>query len=192
MSTPTSDAGTGASRIPRSLADDLRERDDAALADLLLLRPDLANPLPTDLRQLATRSVTGTATARAIDKLDQYDLQVLETVAALSEPMTAGEVEDAVPDAAAPVRMALDRLVTQALVWGPPEALRATASVKEVLGRFPAGLGPPLTELAPGASVSDVLAHLDDLPPGPSDVLARLAWGPPHGSVDAADRAITH
>ena len=194
MSTPTSDAGTADTavpRTPRSLTDDLREREDAALAELLLLRPDLANPLPTDLRQLATRSVTATATARAIDKLDQYHVQVLETVAALSEPMTTEDVVEAVPDDAARVRAALDHLVAQALVWGPPEARRATASVKEVLGRFPAGLGPPLAELAPGAAVPDVLTHLDDVPPGPSDVLARLAWGPPHGSVDAADRAIT-
>ena len=191
MSTPTSNAGTGAARTPRSLADDLREREDAALADLLLLRPDLANPLPTDLRQLATRSVTGTATARAIDKLDLYHLQVLETVAALSEPMSTQDVVDAVPDVAKQVQAAIERLVSQALVWGPPEALRATASVKEVLGRFPAGLGPPLAELAPNTSVPDVLIHLEDVPPGPSDVLARLTWGPPHGSVDAADRAIT-
>ena len=48
---------------PRSLADDLRGRDDAALEMLVRRRSDLALPTPGDLGQLAGRSVTAASTA---------------------------------------------------------------------------------------------------------------------------------
>ena len=43
---------------PRSLADDLRARTDAALVALLRARPDLLSPVPSDLASLAARAAT--------------------------------------------------------------------------------------------------------------------------------------
>lgn len=178
---------------PRSLAEDLRGRDDAALAALLRARPDLAHPLPADLGQLAGRSVTQAATARAVDRLDRFRLQVLEAVLVLPEPTSAERVHalmtevpsDAVADA-------MRDLAEQVLVWGEPDSWRATAMVKEVLGRFPAGLGPPSSDFPDVCAVDGLDALLVDAPADVLEVLERLTWGPPSGRVDNADRTITH
>jgi hypothetical protein len=69
----TTPAGDGV----RSLADDLRSRSDEDLARLLLARPDLARPAPSDLTALAARSTTRSSSQRAIDGLDLTTLQVL-------------------------------------------------------------------------------------------------------------------
>ncbi|MBA2532053.1 MAG: hypothetical protein H0V23_08110, partial [Nocardioidaceae bacterium] len=49
------DVGNTSGRVPRTLAEDLRARDDDALSHLLLARPDLARPAPVDMTQLASR-----------------------------------------------------------------------------------------------------------------------------------------
>ena len=56
-----------ATERPRSLADDLRARDDAALAALLRARPDLRTPVPADLAALAARATTRPSVQRALD-----------------------------------------------------------------------------------------------------------------------------
>jgi hypothetical protein len=177
---------------PRSLADDLRQRDNAALAELLRSRPDLAHPLPADLGQLAARSATQAASARAIDRLDRFQLQVLEAVVVLPEPTSSNVIGPWLPDADDDaVSKALHDLARQALLWGSDHSWRATAMVKEVLGRFPAGLGPPLRELSAVRPIDDVDETLADAPKAGRELLERLTWGPPNGRVDNADRAIT-
>ncbi|MBM9505176.1 helicase C-terminal domain-containing protein [Actinacidiphila acididurans] len=74
--------GTG----PRSLAEDLRARDDAALALLLRARPDLLAPVPPDLTQLATRASTRSSVLRALDRLDRFTHQVAEALAVAPDP----------------------------------------------------------------------------------------------------------
>ena len=87
MTTSSRRRSAGKSR-PRSLAEDLRARDDDALAALLAARPDLVHPVPADLAALATRATTGPATARALDRLDTFTLQVVTALGALTEPTT--------------------------------------------------------------------------------------------------------
>ena len=65
---------------------------------------------------------------------------------------------------------------------------RATATVKESLGRFPAGLGPTLTDLGVTAPTDELSASLADVPDDVSAVLERLTWGPPTGRIENADR----
>lgn len=177
---------------PRSLADDLRSRDDAALALLLQRRPDLAHPLPADVGQLAARSVTQAATARAIDRLNEFELQLLDVLVVLPDPVTTDDVHRAATSASLDdVRLGVDDLVLQGLVWGSPAGWRATATVKEALGRYPAGLGPPLDDLPAAQPLDELIDALRDLPDDVAPVLERLTWGPPNGRVENADRPVS-
>ena len=49
--------------------------------------PTLRIRYPADIGQLAARSVTQAATARAIDRLNRFQLQVLDAVVVLPEPV---------------------------------------------------------------------------------------------------------
>ncbi|MBC7639399.1 MAG: hypothetical protein H7231_06420 [Rhodoferax sp.] len=83
------------SRTPaaaRSLADDLRARDDAQLVALLRARPDLATPVPADLTSLAARSTTRASVQRALDGLDTATLRAVDALAVLPEPSSRADV----------------------------------------------------------------------------------------------------
>ena len=124
---------------PRSLADDLRARDDAALVALLRARPDLLSPVPSDLASLAARATTRPSVSRALDQLDRFALQVVEVLCALPDRSTADDVRrllGADPDAV------LDLLHLQALVYRDDEGgIVVPRTVVEVVGP-PDGLGP--------------------------------------------------
>lgn len=167
----------GARRRARSLAEWLRGRTDRQLADLLRLRPDLALPAAPDSTALAGRIGVRTSTQRAVDALDAYTLQVLERLllAAGPEDVVGGGVADEdLPG--------LEALFDRALVWGDPDLLHLTATVRDAVGPYPAGLGRPAAALF--ARVGDtqlvpVLRHLG-IPPtaqprGGAAVAARLA-----------------
>ena len=205
---------------PRSLAEDLRGRDDAELETLLRERPDLLSPVPADMGQLAGRASTQASVARALDRLDRAHLQVLDVLAALPEPTTTEAVatwwgED--PTAH------LEHLRRAGLVWGAPGQWRLLRTVRQMVGS-PAGLGPSLLEclqaygparlaslvtgLGLGESSGDpvrdatrlaehlgrpgVLAELLAEAPAPSRELAqRLSTSSPYGRVDDARRDVT-
>jgi hypothetical protein len=161
---------------PRSLTDELRSRSDEDLAALLRDRPDLAVPLPSDLSALGARAASRLSVQRALDSLDAPALQVAEVLAALPEPVAPAQVSRAWGAAAGAV---LDRLRALALVWGAPRALRLVRAARDVLGPWPAGLGPPLADALGRRSpqrLADLLEDLDLPPTGdPETALARLA-----------------
>ncbi|MFI9228750.1 helicase-associated domain-containing protein [Streptomyces rimosus] len=74
------------SETPRTLAEELRTRPDSGLADLLRARPDLLNPVPGDLTQLATRAGTRASVVRAVERLDRFALQTAEALAVAPDP----------------------------------------------------------------------------------------------------------
>ncbi|MFH8346840.1 helicase-associated domain-containing protein [Streptomyces sp. NPDC018045] len=74
------------SETPRTLAEELRTRPDSGLADLLRARPDLLNPVPGDLTQLATRAGTRASAVRAVERLDRFALQTAEALAVAPDP----------------------------------------------------------------------------------------------------------
>ncbi len=176
---------------PRSLAEDLRGRDDRALQSLVQRRPDLAVPAPGDLSQLAGRSVTAASTSRALDHLTRFGLQVLEAAVVCAEPFSAAELFALLPDTPqVDVTRQLDDLVLLALVWGEPDGWRPTVAARETVGRFPAGLGPPLALLG-GGGLEPLVAAMDEAPADAREVVDALTWSNPTGRVKDADRVVT-
>ena len=127
---------------------------------LLHARPDLAVPRPGDFTMLVARVTSRASVQRVIDGLDTAALQVLDVLAALPEPVTPAEVGRRWGASAAAV---LARLRALALVWGPPRALRLVRAVRDVLGPYPAGLGPPLAEALGRRSPQRLAQLLEDL-----------------------------
>lgn len=160
---------------PRSLADDLRRRDDAALAALLRARPDLVHPAPSDITALATRAATGPSVVRCLDGLDGLRLLLLRCAAEVSEPQDAGAIVDRATDQLHPAarddcQAALDDVIGLGLVWGDPDALSAVSAVGDLVAGIPVTTWP-----LPDAAGSPVGT--------PEDVDARAA-GHARASVD--------
>lgn len=147
----------------RSLADDLRHRGDDDLAALLRGRPDLTSPVPADMSQLATRATTRTSVQRAVDRLDRFELQVLEALAVLPEPTTYDAVRELLGADDHDLRPVVDRIRTLALVWDDDDRLRLARVVRELLGPHAADLGPPVDQLLASYSAARVQHLLEDL-----------------------------
>ena len=174
--------------MPTPLVDWLRAQDDATLAELLALRPDLAVPPPADLTVLAARAAVRASVHRACDDLDTVTLAVLEALVvagADSAPVPRAEVARLlgpdVPDAV-PER-ALDALRARAIVWGDAE-LSAVPAARDVVPRHPGGLGRPATGPAGSSALPELLAGVE---PDERKVLDALAAGPPLGRSRAGD-----
>ncbi|MEW2437197.1 helicase C-terminal domain-containing protein [Streptomyces caniferus] len=148
---------------PRTLAEEIRTRTDRGLAGLLRARPDLLNPVPGDVTQLATRAGTRASVVRAVERLDRFVLQTAEALAVAPDPcpydtlgaLMAGDAGD--PAVAAELPRAVAELRAQALVWGPDDRLRLVRTARELLSPSaahpsPTGLGPTVAEAAAGMS----------------------------------------
>lgn len=134
----------------------LRARGEDGLAALLALRPDLASPPPSSVRALAARASGRTSVERVLASLDALTLQALEAVLALAGTAghptgpTADDVAAATGASPDAVAAAVGTLADRALVWADPWPLRADARLRpapgldDVLGPYPAGLGPTL------------------------------------------------
>jgi hypothetical protein len=171
----------------RSLADDLRGRSDDELAALLRQRPDLTNPVPADVGTLAVRSSTSASVARALDLLDRFSLDVVDALCVLPDPTTAADVAALVGADATSTELVLERLRLLALWWGGLGEMHLLRAVRDVIGPYPAGLGPA----APHVHAKDVITALDEAPEQAQDVIARLADEGPVGDVPDAMRAVT-
>ncbi|MFE0192356.1 helicase-associated domain-containing protein [Streptomyces sp. NPDC058989] len=148
---------------PRTLAEELRTRTDSGLVGLLRARPDLLNPVPGDVTQLATRAGTRASVVRAVERLDRFALQTAEALAVAPDPCPYGTLGalmggDAGDEAvAAELPRAVAELRAQALVWGPDDRLRLVRTARELLTPSPAhpsptGLGPTVAEAMAGMS----------------------------------------
>ncbi|MGW4380041.1 helicase-associated domain-containing protein [Kitasatospora sp. NPDC004531] len=164
MTAPQSAPRATRTGAPRTLAEELRGREDGAVAALLRARPDLLNPVPTDLTQLSARLSSRASVLRALERLDRFTLQTAEALAAAPEGASdtavrnllagparvkphagADPVDRAAVTAALPG--ALAGLREQALVWGPDSALRLVLAAREALA--PSALNPGRTGLGP-------------------------------------------
>lgn len=124
---------------PRSLADDLRGRCDVELAELLRRRPDLLQPVASDITSLAARATTGPSVARCLDQLGAPALYVLGLVARLSAdaPVTTAAVTKAAAERISDKKViaaALAEIRTLGLIWGPADCVRAISAVRDLVG----------------------------------------------------------
>lgn len=172
----------------RSLADDIRARSDAELADLVLARPDLARPAPADLTSLAARASTKASVQRSIEALDRGHLSVLEALVVAGDPPDLGRVADLLGgrEVTGLVDAHVEDLWRVGLLWRGVDGLHVVRTVPEVLGVHVAGLGQPIRELrsslVPQHDDPDTLTRLvESAPEGARAVLDRLTWGPPVG-----------
>ncbi len=156
-----------------SFAQELRDRSDDDLTKLFSLRPDLITPVPADMTALSTRATSAPSLLRALETLNQWQLQVLEVCAALEDPFTKKEVV-ALSDKAAELVIAY--LHSIALLYRDGYGYRLPRAVRDILGNEPAGLGPQ------AASPID-LSVIKKAPDSAKEILAKLTWGTPRGQV---------
>ncbi|MEU8892121.1 helicase-associated domain-containing protein [Streptomyces sp. NPDC048442] len=156
-------ASSGRTAPPRTLAEDLRTRDDAALTALLRARPDLLSPVPGDVGLLATRAGTRASVVRALERLDKFALQTAEALAVAPDPATYDMLralmtgDEGAPQTEAALPHAVRVLREQALVWGADDRLRLVRTARELLAPSPThpsptGLGPTVAEATTGMS----------------------------------------
>lgn len=173
---PVTEGGpAGTSTAQASLAQALRDREPAELVQLLRHRPDLVQPVPSDLAHLAIRATSRPSVLRAVDGLDRWTLQVLQSVLALPDPVSVDHLRSALtpavpgtarrrrspaPDA---VAVAVQALRDRALIWGPDEALAIVRVLPEILGPHPAGLAPSVRSLLSTVSPARVADLAGDL-----------------------------
>ncbi|TCP56575.1 XPB/Ssl2-like helicase family protein [Tamaricihabitans halophyticus] len=165
-----------------SLAEWLRDQDDATLTELLRARQDLATPPPANSTILATRAGTAGSLARACAELHTRELAVLEALLlaeADREPVSEQRVSGYL---GREVGTELARLRRLALVWGPDTALAVPPALAEVLGPYPAGLG----RSAPALDPDTVAGLLTELAEPERRLLAALSAGPPIGQTKDA------
>ncbi|MCW2902471.1 MAG: hypothetical protein JWO67_4736 [Streptosporangiaceae bacterium] len=146
-----------------SYADWLRARSDDDLRTMLALRPELMTPVPADLGALAARAAAASSVSRALDRLDQFTLNVLETLLVLSQPVAwqalVGQLRGV---SEREVRKVVDRLRATGLAWGEEAALRTAPGVRQAFPH-PAGLGPPAREAFASYPVDRLRALIDAL-----------------------------
>ena len=172
----------------RSLADDIRRRTDQQLQELIRARPDLARPAPSDLTSLAARASTRTSVQRALDGLDRGHLQVLEALVVSGEPVRLARSARLLGQSAASLDGCVRDLWDRALLWRGRDGQHVVRAVADVLGPYPAGLGPAIADLrgstpASFASSQALDAAIAAAPPDARSILDRLTWGPPIGAL---------
>ena len=187
-----------------TLTEQLRGQPDEELAALLRARPDLIVPVPADLAALAARAQSRVSVARVVDRLDRFQLEILDAVRLTRDPEGIISLDEllAVTTAGgadpARVRATVRQLCAYLLVFGPVDELRVVPAADDLLGPYPAGLGRPAAELDPAAGElaadpARLRRTLLSAPPAARAVLERLAAGPPVGTVSddpAADSPV--
>ncbi len=179
------------SNSPRTLTQMLREWDDATLAGLLLDRPDLAFPPPSDLTQIASRATTRHSVSSALDTLNAFELQVARRASAHTAGFPAdvhGTALAAGLDEVAALN-ALQRLHRLALVWGPATSLRPVRAMSALLAE-------PGTAAGAGAEAATVpAAHpptFSDVPRQPPSLVDKVAAGSAFELVRRVEVLVEH
>lgn len=173
-----------------TVAGKLRSLSVQELTQLLTLRPDLANPAPRSLPDLAERATTTASTRAAVESLDAWQLRVLTAAVALGDVPRRNIVMACTPDTACPptqadVDTALDDLGNILLLLEDHDTVHVVGAAAGLLGPFPAGLAPRSTTV-----IDDVPGRLAAAGPAVIPVIERLAWSPT-GRLPHANRPLS-
>ena len=128
---------------PRTLTEALRVMPADGLAKLLALRPDLLDPVPEDIAELASRSTTSASIGRAIDELNVWLRTVAEALAALPDPASVADLATMLGQRRASLAAAVEQLRQRGLLWGEDDQLHLVRPVREVFEPYPGGLAAP-------------------------------------------------
>src|SRR5215469_2742846 len=159
-----------------TLVDQLRALPEDALGALLRRRPDLVVPVPGDLSVLASRLQSKVSVARALDRLDQFTLDVLDGLRLVRDDSGVAALPALLVLSAEAgiesgrVEAAVERLRALFLAYGPPGQLRLVRMVDELTTMHPFDLGRPASELDPDAA---------DLVADPAGLRRTLLSAPP-------------
>ena len=178
--------------VPRSLADDLRQRTPENLAHLLRERRDLLTPVPADVRDLAMRAGSAHSVGMALDQLTQQELQVLEVLAALGNPTDSAAIAEALNVEHDVVAPRLARLQDLALIWGGTD-INVVRAAADTFGSYPCGLFPPASHMKPNLRrlaqhPEQVKGLVEDLTESAQELLNRLVWHGPTMHIPHTDR----
>jgi hypothetical protein len=171
---------------PRTLTEALRAMSAGELATLLTARPDLLDPVPEDLAELASRSTASASISRAVDQLNCWLRTVAEALAALPDPASASDLEAMLGTSPAQLGAAVQQLRERGLLWGHNDRLHLVRPVREAFEPYPGGLAPPS---ARPMSDEQIDAALEASGAEARVVLERLLWSPT-GTVRHADRNV--
>ncbi|MCB0916440.1 MAG: helicase-associated domain-containing protein [Actinobacteria bacterium] len=150
----------------RSLADDLRRRDQAALASLLRDRVDLISPTPDSISEVASRAATTASVRMALHRLDRRALSVAWGVAAAGTSDASavaaalGAPGDADESWARMIDEGLAELYRLGLMWRDSTNLRPVRALIDVVPAVvadPRPVSPDPLPVAPGRSFSPEL-----------------------------------
>lgn len=176
------------SRQPRTLTEALRAADHDQLSELLRLRPDLRYPLPRQIAELVSQATTSTSVARAIDRLNAWQLAVAEALAVAGDSASVDDLAALLDESATAISPAVDALRRRALLWGDDHELHLVRAARDHFGSYPGGLAPPSPQPLTEKQIETALAACAE---AARPVIDRLLWGPPTGTVRNADRPVT-
>ncbi len=172
---------------PRTLTEAMRVMSAEELTTLLAARPDLLDPIPEEVAELASRSTTPASITRAIDELNRWLRTVAEALSALPDPTSVGDLEAILGQSPAQVADAAQQLRGRGLLWGRDDQLHVVRPVREAFEPYPGGLAPPSPR---PISDEQIDTALEACGPEARVVLERLLWSPT-GAVRHADRPVT-
>src|SRR4051812_48329039 len=126
---------------PATFAQWLSTLADDQLLRLLQARPDVSVPPPPDFEVLARRLASSASVGRTMERVDQFGLEILETLILLGRPRSVAETAELTGVDEAALRAGVDRLRRLGLVWGGDDAVHLPRGVADEVGPHPLGLG---------------------------------------------------
>ena len=176
---------------PGTLVDFLRSRDDHAMRLMLIQRPDLVHPVPSDIAKLAARAATNSSVTRVLDRLDAWCVGVAEIISVLEEPFTKKDLANVLNNNEK-IDLALEKLRLLALIWGDDEGMRFAPVLKEVVAPHPAGFGPCFIDEKPDLAALANASRLEEIiskgPKGTQEILDQLLWKSPIVTLEKLNR----
>ncbi|OFT20193.1 helicase-associated domain-containing protein [Dermabacter sp. HMSC08H10] len=162
--------------MARTLADALREFDDARLIELLNARRDLTSPIPLGIAPLAARATQPGSVHRALGSLVLPELQLAEVFAAYAGPVSPEQLARAVSTSTEQIAPHVYRLATLGLVF-TDDSGRSLVPVRALAEALPhpAGLAPRLSS---DPSPDEARTIVEDLPDSLREVAHSLTFAP--------------